>query len=513
MKTIKIIIISLLVGLNLTSCDFLEKDPTYTTPENFFKNEADATSWLTGTYAILGQSSFYGNEFLYLVGGDDLGHYGGANRGPNKSGLICNNANTSDPAVAALWYTLYSGINRANIFLENIDAVPDMNDDTRKQYKAEARFLRAFYYFTLVECWGDVPFKTTSTEDAYNLSIPRTDKQTIYDFIIKEMYGSAEDLKSAQDLNYLPGRVSKSAAWGMLARVYMFRAGEPKRDKEVGLANNTTSAEITEYFKKASYYAQLVKNEGHSLTAKYWDFFIDICSDKYNTALNKDGAKANESIWEVEFAGNRSTDVRAEGRIGNIIGIQGKDLSSKASITGKGDPGYAYAFIWNTPKLLELYEANGDIDRCNWNIAPFTYTQSAGEGTPVDGREFVKGKRDEVNHGPNDLAYECINAVRERAGINKLAANLDETGFRKAIKDERAMELCFEYTRRFDLIRWGDYHKLMQEQVDKAQADESWKFGINVYTYFNIPKSYNYFPIPANEIGSNGAIKTNNPGW
>ena len=127
MKTIKIIIISLLVGLNLTSCDFLEKDPTYTTPENFFKNEADATSWLTGTYAILGQSSFYGNEFLYLVGGDDLGHYGGANRGPNKSGLICNNANTSDPAVAALWYTLYSGINRANIFLENIDAVPDMN--------------------------------------------------------------------------------------------------------------------------------------------------------------------------------------------------------------------------------------------------------------------------------------------------------------------------------------------------------------------------------------------------
>ena len=223
MKTIKIIIISLLVGLNLTSCDFLEKDPTYTTPENFFKNEADATSWLTGTYAILGQSSFYGNEFLYLVGGDDLGHYGGANRGPNKSGLICNNANTSDPAVAALWYTLYSGINRANIFLENIDAVPDMNDDTRKQYKAEARFLRAFYYFTLVECWGDVPFKTTSTEDAYNLSIPRTDKQTIYDFIIKEMYGSAEDLKSAQDLNYLPGRVSKSAAWGMLMEERNFR--------------------------------------------------------------------------------------------------------------------------------------------------------------------------------------------------------------------------------------------------------------------------------------------------
>ena len=114
---------------------------------------------------------------------------------------------------------------------------------------------------------------------------------------------------------------------------------------------------------------------------------------------------------------------------------------------------------------------------------------------------------------PNDLAYECINAVRERAGIKNLQQIWMKRASRKAIKDERAMELCFEYTAVSTSIRWGDYYKLMQEQVDKAQADESWKFGINVYTYFNIPKSYNYFPIPANEIGSNGAIKTNNPGW
>ena len=92
------------------------------------------------------------------------------------------------------------------------------------------------------------------------------------------------------------------------------------------------------------------------------------------------------------------------------------------------------------------------------------------------------------------MAYECINAVRERAGIKKLAANLDEESFRKAIKDERAMELCFEYTRRFDLIRWGDYYKLMQEQVDKAQADESWKFGINVYTLLQYSEVLQLFP-------------------
>ena len=115
--------------------------------------------WLTGTYAILGQSFMHGNEFLYLVGGDDLGHYGGANRGPNKSGLICNNANTSDPAVAALWYTLYSGINRANIFLENIDAVPDMNDDTRKQYKSRSPFLTRILLFYFGRMFGRCTFQ------------------------------------------------------------------------------------------------------------------------------------------------------------------------------------------------------------------------------------------------------------------------------------------------------------------------------------------------------------------
>lgn len=593
MKTIKILLISLLVGSSLASCEFLEKEPTYSTAENTLKNEADVVSFLTGVYSALQESSFYGNEYLFLIGGDDLGHYGGDKRPANSYGLICNNANTSDPSVAKLWFTLYAGINRANYLLERIDAVPEMNEANRKQYKSEARFLRAFYYFNLVQCWGDVPFKTNSTEDAYNLSIPRTDKQTIYDFIIKEMYGCAEDLKSAADLNYQPGRISKSITWGMLARVYMFRAGEPNRDKIVGLTNNTTEAEIQEYFKKASYYGQLVMNEGHSLAANYWDFFIDICSDKYNTALNKEGAKANESIWEIEFAGNRSTDVRAEGRIGNIIGIQAPDLSAQSSVVGKNDPGYSYAFIWTTPKLLAMYEANGDSKRYNWNIAPFTYSRSK-TGGPVDGRLFVKGKmnevksqygdksysyspiydsadptkviggdrestsapasnrnrdcgkyrreyepdkkskndtsinfpilryadillmiaeaENEVNHGPNNLAYACINAVRERAGISKLQG-LDETGFRNKIKDERAMELCFEYTRRFDLIRWGDYVKNMNDLVDIAKTDESWKYGVNVYNYFNISKAYNYFPIPSTEIASNSAIKTNNPGW
>lgn len=571
MKTLKIAIIFLLTGFTMVSCDFLEKEPTKLTPDNYFNTAEEASSFLTGIYAILAQPSFYGADYMYLAAGDDLSHYGGSGRGPATRGLICNNALTSDVAVTQFWYVLYSGINRANILIENIDKVEKIDDNVKAQYIAEARFLRAFFYFNLVECWGDVPFKTTSTPGVTGLDIPRTDKQVIYDFIVTEMADAAElGLKSAADLSYKPGRISQSTAYGMLARVYLFRAGEHYRENRAA-----TQAETKDYFQKASFYGQKVMAAGHKLAPHYWDYFIDLCAGRYNST-------ANESIWEAEFAGNNTSDTQAEGRIGNLIGISAPDLSSKNNVVGKKDPGYGYAFIYSTPKLYKLYVSNKDIQRFNWSIAPFAYRETKGkEGEGVTYREFEKGKKAEVmaqygpqsyqydgdiekttattnysivcgkyrreyepdkkdknytalnfpilryadvllmiaeaeneaNNGPTELAYQCINEVRNRAGLNDLP-DLQKDDFRQRVKDERAMELCFEYTRRFDLIRWGDYVKNMQALVSEAQSGANWQLGpTNVYTYFNISSTYNYFPIPDAELSVNKAITQNNPNW
>lgn len=583
MKALKTSIIACAALLSLGSCDFLDKEPTITTSGSYFNNETETESFLSGIYAILTQPTFYGNQYIYLAGGDDLEAYGGSGRAPSNAGLICNNATSSDPYVAGLWYTLYSGINRANIMLENLPNVPGLKDSKKKLYEAQTRFLRAFYYFNLVQCWGDVPFRTSSTQDVEGLQLARTPKAQIYDFICKEMDEAANDLPTAAELDYLPGSVSKSAAWGILARVYMFRAGEHFRDGRV-VANDTDKG----YFAKANEYAKKVMGEGHGLAPKYWDFFIDQCSDKYNTT-------GKESIWEAEFAGNYTTDIISEGRIGNLIGIQAPDLSKDESLIGKADPGYGYAFFWSTPKLYKLYEANGDIDRMNWNIAPFTYTQSE-TGKGVDGRLFEAGKLEEVknqywdksyvygapdaagdkatkgdrektkaadnydrscakwrreyeseglkknknftainfpilrysdvllmvaeceneiNGAPTQLAYDCINEVRKRANITAIPdMSMDTETFRKAVKDERAMELCFEMTRRWDLIRWGEFKTNMNALVAEAKAGTNWKFGpSNVYNYFNVSDAYNYFPIPSSEMAVNKLITTNNPGW
>lgn len=567
MKALKIAIIFLLTSVTFASCDFLDKEPTSLTPEKYFDTEEQAASFLTGIYAILSQQTFYADNYMYLVAGDDLSHYGGSGRQPASKGLICNNATTGDIAVTDFWLVLYAGIDRANLFLENIDKVSDISDETRAQYTAEARFLRAFYYFNLVQCWGDVPFKTSSTQSVVGLDIPRTDKQVIYDFIIKEMADAADNgLKSAGDLAYKPGRISQSTAWGILARVYLFRAGEHYRDKRTA-----TTAETTDYFERASYYAQKVMTAGHKLAPNYWDYFIDLCADRYNTT-------ANESIWEAEFAGKNTSDTQAEGRIGNYIGIPAPDFSSFSNIVGKADPGYSYGFIFCTPKLYNLYVEQGDTKRMNWSIAPFAYQQST-EGIthrlfekgkkaevmaqygPIsyqyDGdtektsattdyarpcakyrREYEADKKDrnytsinfpilryadvllmvaeaenEINGEPTQLAYDCINEVRNRVGLGKLEYLTKDT-FREAVKNERAMELCFEYTRRFDLIRWGEYVSNMQALVTPAQSGTNWTLGpSNVYTYFNITDTYYYFPIPDAEISTNGAITQNNPNW
>lgn len=405
----------MMFGGLFASCEFLDKEPTRLTLENYFTTAEEANSFLTGIYAELGQSSFYGNDYIYLVGGDDLSHYGGSGRAPATRGLICHNATVSDPAVTAFWYTLYSGINRANMFLENIDRVEDIDDATKARYIAEARFLRAFYYFNLVQCWGDVPFRTSSTQDVSGLDSPRTDKQQIYDFIVKEMSEAAESGLPDFEANE-PGRVSKSAAYGILARVCLFRAGEHYRD------SNAPSDEATlrGYFQQAKDFALKVYGK-HTLASDYWQVFIDMCSNQYNT-------NGTESIWEVEFAGNNTSDTDAEGRIGNVIGLAGPDLSNNSEATGEADPGYAYEFIFATPKLYRLYcldvtkasdrglgiselmgipvnYASGDTkqeayeraqykvkdQRFLWNIAPFAYVEWGGKNTGVSGRRFYEG--------------------------------------------------------------------------------------------------------------------------
>lgn len=565
MKTIKYFILFLL-SIGLVSCDFLDKEPYELTPETYFNNETELNTFLIGVYNPLMQEFFYGNNYpLNIAGGDDLTFY---QRSSPANSIICANANSANSEIMTYWRILYDGINRANIFLENADKNPEISREVRDKAKAEALFLRSFYYFNLVQGWGDVPLHLESAQSVEGLSIPRTDKQTIYDRITEDIKSAIPDLPQA-DTQTQTGTVTQSAAQGILARIYLFRAGEHYRDNKP--ADNNSQ----KYFEEAKKWAEQVKSSNlHNLADSYSQVFIDICSDRYNST------GVRESLWEVEEAGNRITSANfSAGRIGNTLGF-GSTTDYSASntyknYTGMRNPGYSYRFAYASLKLYELYESQEDTERGDWNIAPYEYAYATTGEKEVTGRIYYEGKRpagltsvegmpctdytpaqsvnktrcaakyrreleaitpknknytpinfsilrysdvllmlaeaeNEVN-GPTALAYECINKVRERAKLTPLSG-LSKDAFREALKDERAMELCFEALRRWDLIRWGEFYSKMTDMVSYV-SKPGWNTG-HTYAanYYKVTPAYNYFPIPDWEISTNKAV-TQNPGW
>jgi hypothetical protein len=570
MKAFKIILFSFAI-ISVSSCSgFLEKEPHTLTAETFFNNANELEAFLTGVYSPIMQEHFYGNNYpLYNAGGDDLTFF---QRSSATSSILCANANSSNTYISTFWRILYEGVNRANILLANVDKNPEIAQSVRDRVRAEALFLRSFYYFNLVQGWGDVPLRLEPTVKVTGLDAARTDKQIIYNQIISDIEAAIPNLLTATDISYT-GRATQSAAKGILARIYLFRAGEHFRD------NQPAGPEVQGYFAEAKRWALEVKESMlHGLVTPYSRVFMDLAQDKYNST------GVRESIWEAEEAGNRGTVEQAAGRIGNTIGFGSQtDYSSTEGIKelmGLANPGYSYKFAYASLKLYEMYEAEGDTARGDWNIANYEYTFASTAPKQVTGRKYYFGKLrpgtvapdgytfieetasvsnrtktrcaakyrrehevvgpknknytpinfpilrysdillmiaeadNELTAVPSDLAYECIDAVRVRAGITPLTGSgLTKEQFRDFIKKERAMEFAFEALRRWDLIRWGDFTVTMRNMQAVVEQD-GWSSGLKYASaYYNVSDAYNYFPIPDTEMSVNKLITVNNPGW
>lgn len=567
MKTIKYYIFSLIIILGMASCsDFLDKTPTELSPEVYFNNDDEADLFLIGVYSPLMQEYFYGNNYAYVLGGgDDLGFY---QRSTPVSGgsMLCANASSTTTDISNYWRVLYDGINRANMLLEGIDGNSNITESGYKKFRAEALFLRAFYYFNLVQAWGDVPFRLESVKKASDAYKPKSDKQEIYDYIINDIKTALPDLPKFTKGDS-SSAVTQSAAQGILARIYMFRAGEHFRDKK------TPDAEkIKGYWEQVRYWSnEVIKSNIHSLSPSFSRVFLDYAEDKYNTG-------ANETIWEVVMAGNRISSLEySAGRIGNTIGFGSKDdYSSVQSVkesTGMKNPGYSYRFIYATTKLYKMYDEEKDRERGDWSIAPYEYTLGTDANKLVVGREYFYGKKpagethvdgmpstelaadksksltrtaakyrreheqitpknknytpinfpilrysdvllmyaeaeNELN-GPTGAEW-ALNEVRERAKIAP-KTGLDKESFRDAIKKERAMELCFEGIRRWDLIRWGEFYTTMRAMIPLTAEAEWGTYPAAAAEYYKVTEAYVYFPIPDTEISGNPIAQ--NPGW
>jgi len=218
----------LLLMLLSQSCEeFLKENPlSIETPETFMQTESGINSLVGSAY--IGLRVWYGREngWDFTEAGTDI--YG---RGyDNRSAGFCNYASAlsgeEQERMAAIWYELYVAMNTCNFILSQIDNSAVDNQPFILKRKAEISFLRAHYYWQIVETWGGVYLATEPTTEATH-EAQRSSVDEFYQVILSDLTTALDifeqlEAEGTQDLYHDYGRIDKPITEAFLARIYLY---------------------------------------------------------------------------------------------------------------------------------------------------------------------------------------------------------------------------------------------------------------------------------------------------
>ncbi|RXG27745.1 RagB/SusD family nutrient uptake outer membrane protein [Leeuwenhoekiella palythoae] len=443
--------LSLLAAVLMVACgdDFVEVDPINENSEDFFNTEEDYQEALVGAYDLL--QATYLNVMVGEIASDNT--LAGGESATDTPGIqeIDNMTHTPvNQQLRDIWGWMFAGVNRANYILEFQDKIDFSGKD---QIIAQARFLRAYYYFELVKWFGDVPLAVDQRllfGDQFN--VDRTPKAEVYAQIEQDLIFAAETLPATQAEE---GRITSGAARALLGKAYLYQ------DK---------------FTEAASALDQVIAGP------------YDLVDD-YSTIFELEGENNIESVFEVQY-----TDKEGAG-FGCLQCSEGNVAVGFNGIRNYSGPLFDSGFSFNVP-VQEAYDAfePGDMRRdiAILNIEEFaaangaTYNEGY-EHTGFYNRKYIARKGD-ANLGdanltnPNNyrsirfadvllmaaeahnrkanandaLAREYLNRVRRRAfgdtDHDIAASGATLTDF---ILEERRLELVGEGHRFFDLVRTG----------------------------------------------------------
>lgn len=204
--------------LLLTGCEkFLVEDPKSTLTPEYFKTTKGFRAGLDAAYG--NNRLLWGNQDLFtitVIGTDEFftGIDGNNNINKYNSGYT-----PSIGQLSAIWRVSYAGINTCNGIVDNAPTIVGIDEATKNLMVAEAKFLRANYYFVLVQFWGDVTLNKNFDGNP-GISSTRAPMADVYDFII-------QDINDAMPLlpvtGALPGKATRAAAMHLLSKVYLTR--------------------------------------------------------------------------------------------------------------------------------------------------------------------------------------------------------------------------------------------------------------------------------------------------
>lgn len=498
----KILLFLIVAGLatGLGSCKkFLEEKPySFLSPKNFPTNEAEADIALRGIYAIMQGYNEY-EEFDFRMFDYLLGALLSENNDILNQTYIPINVNRREGYFEPPFQGFYVGINGANTLIE---ALGDMDESWVPAKVAEAKAIRAYYYFWLVRMFSDVPLKLTATADA-KLKPERTPVPEIYKQIVADLKEAEDKLPNVANGD---GRITKGACKGILVQVYMSMAGSRRTPEGVNVAGDPSNLALARAKAK-----EVLEMGIYKLADDYTQLFKDLGLDVYNP----------EMIFDVPFTWHGGGDTGATFPV--LFGPEDPDGGDGQ--TGGGKYGSS------SPLVEWLRELEPNDERVPWNIADYYYiTQTwikvpytdSSEWTIAKYRKLPDGSDEHgfgwatfwynfplvrladikllyaeaINEieGPTAEAYKQVNDIRFRAGLPNLPANLSKAAFKERIMAERAIEFVGEGQRHFDLVRWGNYKQKMDSRILSP-----W-----VLDYGGVDEIFTNAPLPQRELDLNG---------
>lgn len=231
---ISILATALLAG-GMVSCNkFLDvvPDDGLASIEKAFNLRSAAIRYLATCYSFIPADGIPGGDPA-MLGGDELWDLVGrvvsntSARVPNTYFNIARGFMSANSVYANDWPSMYEGIRCCDILLENVDRVPDMEDWEKAQWKAEAKFLKAYYHFNLVRKWGPVPIIRESLpidSDINQVRVYRDNIDDCFDYIISLMDEALPDLPLVNQSTDEYGRVTKAVCASIKARVATYAA-------------------------------------------------------------------------------------------------------------------------------------------------------------------------------------------------------------------------------------------------------------------------------------------------
>jgi hypothetical protein len=568
----KFVFIAPFVAL-LAACNFLEPEAlSLTTGENVFSNNANVKSLRNNMFIFLPDG--YANiSNSWLASATDEAEEVGETE--NIQNFNTGNWNMySNPD--NVWSKNYQGIRKTWDFLQGTDTITwieyKINDPvtyaTRMQqlkfWRAEAKFLQAFFYFELVKRYGGVPIvdhKMDIKEDYdYMISAKRDSFSRCINYITTLCDTAAKYLpvKQTEVANTDWGVPTKGAALALKARTLLYAASDLYN--QAGNSNPAigyTDSRRTERWIKAAIANKALLNLMSQVPYSF--------QSTYSALFLLKTVRSNEVIFERRYPASNTFET-LNYPIGYQTGKTGTcpsqnlgdayEMSNGTSFDWSNPVMAANPYASRDPRLLQTVIVNNSI----WKAANVQLWQGGVNGKPIyhasktgyylkkyvdeslnlttgltSAKQWIYFRLSEIYlnyseamneaYGPTTTdtlkisALQAINSVRTRAGIAMpaLPVTLTQEALRTKIRNERRVELAFEDHRYWDVRRWKVAENSLGAMVRGVNILKDAN-GVFTYTPFDLEKrvfdqKMYLYPIPQSEIVKGNGNMVQNPGW